>query len=127
MYTISDNTSHLLVEFEDDFNCHDLHMIFHQEILARGCSCMDIIFLVGRHHALIGMGELLSIVDDFGRLCHACANKRKTAVVVDQGLTESIMKLMADGIDRQHPIKSRIFHTMDEAQAWLGIADSMVA
>jgi hypothetical protein len=47
--------------------------------------------------------------------------------VVDQGLTESIMKLMADGIDRQHPIKSRVFHFLDEAEAWLGITESMVA
>ena len=101
MYRILRNDGCLLVEFEEDFNCHDLRMIFHQEILAKGCSCMDIILLVGRHHARISMGELLSVVDDFGRLCQACANKRKTAVVVDQGLTESIMKLMTDGIDRQ--------------------------
>jgi hypothetical protein len=126
MYRISRNDCRLLVEFEDDFNYHDLRMIFQQEILAKGCSCMDIILLVGRHHALIGMGELLSVVDDFGRLCQACANKRKTAVVVDQGLTESIMKLMADGIDQQHPIKSRVFHDLDEAKAWLEVTESKV-
>ena len=127
MYKITTHENHLLVTIKEDFSYNAIKAILHHEAGLPEYAGMNDIWLVGQHHALISLGDLETVVADFVRMCPANATRQKTAIVVDPGLTESIMRIWARGVDRQLQFECRVFHTMDEAEAWLGVAESKVA
>jgi hypothetical protein len=52
---------------------------------------------------------------------------KKTAIVVEPGLTQAIMKLLADGLRNQLSIDCRTFNRLEDALEWIGPAQSKVA
>ena len=127
MYKVTNNEDYLVVRFKANFTCNDLRIIIRHELLVPECAHMNDIWLIGKHHAQISMGELLSIIDDFKHLHPKHAEGKKTAIVVEQGLTEAIMQLLANGLKNQLPFECRLFHKLEEAEAWMGVAETKVA
>jgi hypothetical protein len=122
MYTISIHKKHMVVKFEDNFGYEAIRAILHHQTRMPEYIRMHDIWLIGKHHSLISLGELLSIVDDFTCLCPTSVERKKIALVVDQGLTESIVQLLAQGVNRKHRFECRVINTLYEAEAWLGVA-----
>jgi len=127
MYKIHELESHLRVELKDDFCFGTIRTIIHNVTSLPLYASMDDIWLIGKHHALISLGDIEELVADFRCQCSRSATRKKTAVVVDEGLTESIVQLWTEGVDKQLPFECSMFHTLAEAEAWLGMADSTVA
>ena len=82
---------------------------------------MNDIWWVGRHRALVTLGDLETMVADLRERCPRDATRKKTAIVVDQGLTEAILKLWVKAAGNRIPFKLWVFHTLEEAEAWLCI------
>jgi hypothetical protein len=116
-----------MVRFKENFSYHDLKLIIHHDLFVPEGTDLHNIWLIGKHHAQIRMGELLSIVDDFKFSQSFHVKDKKTAIVVEQGLTEAIMQLLADGLQKELSYKCRVFHTLEKAQEWLGLKTSKVA
>ena len=127
MYKIHELESHLRVELEDDFCFGTIRTIIHNVTSLSLYTSMDDIWLIGKHHASISLGDIEELVDDFRCLCSRSATRKKTAVVVDEGLTESMVQLWVEGVDKQLPFECSMFHTLAEAEEWLGVAASKVA
>jgi hypothetical protein len=115
------------VEFNKDVDFKTLRLVVREKIFHAEYAGMDDIWLIGKHRAYISLAELQAIVDDIMRLCPEKTQRRKTAIVVDQGLTEAIFKLLSKGIERLFPFECRVFNTLEEAEEWLGVAKSKVA
>ena len=127
MYEIRKNDSHLLVEFQGDFNYPMIQTIIRHETMMKEYPDTNDIWLVGKHHADIRLGELETMVREFHCLCPTDATRTKTAVVVNEGLTGAIFELWVKGIQKRVAFDIRIFHTLDEAQSWMGVVVDQVA
>jgi hypothetical protein len=127
MYNIEKNHDHLLVEFQEDFNYPMVQTIIHHETMLKEYPDTNDIWLIGKHRADIRLGELEKMVREFHCLCPTDATRTKTAIVVDEGLTGAILELWVNGLKKRVAFDIEIFHALDEAQAWLGVAESMVA
>ena len=86
MYKIHTFENHLLVKFEDDFDYNAIRAVIHHETLLAEYERMDDIWLIGKYHALISLGDLESMVSEFRCRCPKSATREKTAIVVDPGL-----------------------------------------
>jgi hypothetical protein len=127
MYTISTYENHIQVNFEADFTNQSIKTIIHHETTMPEYSWMNDIWLIGKHRSLIAMDDLESMASDFNCMCPKGASRKKTAVVVEQGLTEAIVLLWIKTLESKVPFELQVFHTLKEAEAWLGIPDSKVA
>jgi hypothetical protein len=127
MYEIRKEKNHLLVEFQEDFNFPMIKTIIHHETMLKEYPETNDIWLVGNHRADIRLGELETMVREFHCLCPVDSTRTKTAVVVDEGLTGAILELWVNALQKRVTFDIKIFHALDEAQAWLGVAESMVA
>ena len=127
MYEIRKNDSHLLVEFQGDFNYPMIQTIIRHETMMKEYPNTNDIWLVGKHHADIRLGELETMVREFHCLCPTDATRTKTAVVVNEGLTGAIFELWVKGIQKRVAFDIRIFTALDEAEAWMGVAVDQVA
>ncbi len=119
MYTFQKNSDHMLVKFENDFDCAELTKLIQLATADREYPDTNDIWLVGPHHAVMSMGDLISIMDSFCSCCPQNCNQRRTAFVADHGTTEGFLGLMAKGMGRKLPFECRLFHTLAEAQEWL--------
>lgn len=115
------------VTFEDDFTYSTIRTIIRHETLLPQYTRMDDVWLIGKHQALITLGDLETMVADFKCMCPRNASRKKTAIVVDQGLTEAIVLLWIKQSEARMPFTCRVFHTLQEAESWLGVAESKVA
>jgi hypothetical protein len=127
MYEIRKYDSHLRVEFKDDFDYSMVKTIIHHETMLKEYPDTNDIWLVGKHHADIRLGELETMVKDFHCRCPRGATRTKTAVVVNEGLTGAILELWVNALQKRVAFDIRIFHTLDEAEGWLGVAAEKVA
>jgi len=127
MYTISTNGNHIQVNFEADFTDQSLKAIIHHETTMPEYLRMNDIWLIGKHRSLIAMDDLESMASDFNCMCPQDASRKKTAIVVEPGLTEAIILLWIRALESKVPFELRVFHTLKEAEAWLGITESKVA
>jgi hypothetical protein len=127
MYEIRKERDHLRVEFQEDFNYPMIKTIIHHETMLKEYPDTNDIWLVGKHRADIRLGELETMVREFHCLCPADATRTKTAIVVDEGLTGAILEIWVNALQKRVTFDIKIFHTLDEAQEWLGVAESMVA
>jgi hypothetical protein len=127
MYKISTFKNHMLVEFEDNFDCNAIRAALHHQTRMPEYARMHDIWLIKKHHSRVRLGELLSIVDDFTCLCPNNAEKKKIAIVVNQGATEATVRLLAKGVNRLLRFECSIFQTLEEAEASLGVAAAEVA
>ena len=127
MYTIHKNTDHLLIEFLEDFDYQMIRVLIHHVTRLREYPCTNDIWLIGAHHADIRLGELESMVRDFQCHCPRDTTRSKTAVVCEQGLTQSVIELWITATRKRVAFEIRLFRTLEEAQAWLGVAEDQVA
>jgi hypothetical protein len=127
MYKITTHENHMLVKFNEDFTCSTIRTIIRHETLLPQYTRMNDIWLIGKYHALVTLDHLESMAADFKCLCPRNASRKKTAIVVNEGLTEAIILLWVKQPESRIPFELRVFHTLAEAKEWLGIAESKVA
>jgi len=127
MYKIEANEDHLLVKFEGEFDFPIIQTIIRHETTLRQYPHTTDIWLIGKHHADIRLGELEKMVREFQCLCPTDATRTKTAVVVNEGLTGALLELWVNALQKRVAFDIRIFHTLDEAEDWLGVAEEKVA
>jgi hypothetical protein len=127
MYCINKHADHLRVEFQDDFNYNLIKTIIRHETMMLEYPYTNDIWLVGTHRADIRLGELQTMVNDFHCHCPSDSTRTKTAIVADPGLTQAILELWVNGVKNTVKFELRIFDHLEEAEEWLGIAQSKVA
>ena len=127
MYKIHKNPNHLLVEFEANFNYTVIQTVIHHLTAMKEYPHMDDIWLVGSHHADIRLGEVETMVRDFQCHCPRDATRTKTAVVCEQGLTQAVIELWMDAAKKRVAFDMQMFRTLEDAEAWLGVAKEQVA
>ena len=127
MYEIRKQRGHLLVEFLDNFDYPMIQTIIRHETMLKEYPDTNDIWLIGKHHANIRLGELEMMVQEFHCLCPTDAARTKTAVVVNQGLTGAILELWVNALQKRVAFDIKIFHALDEAKAWLVATESRVA
>jgi hypothetical protein len=127
MYEIKKSDSHLLVEFQGNFDYSMIQTIIRHTTMMKEYPHTNDIWLIGNHNADIRLGELETMVRDFHCSCPTDATRTKTAVVVDEGLTGTIFELWVKGIQKRVTFEIRIFQTLKEAEGWLNTADEKVA
>jgi hypothetical protein len=127
VYGIRKHDSHLVVEFEGDFDLPMVQTIIHHVTLMPEYVRMNDIWFIGNHHSRISLCDLETLATEFRCMCPGKATREKTAIVVEQGLTEAILELWMGTARTRVPFEMKIFHTLQEAEAWLGVAESKVA
>ena len=120
MYKIEKNTDHLLVRFRKDFGYNEIRAIMHHVTMLQEYPETNDIWLIGAHHALISFGDLETLTNDVNRMYPCNARHHKTAIVVDPGLTEAIALLWVKGSTHRVPFASHVFHTLSDAEEWVG-------
>ena len=127
MYKIENNDDYLLVMFEDDFDYNTVNVIIHHVMMMKEYPCTNDLWMIGKHHAHIRLGELETMVREFHCLCPLDSTRTKTAIVAEQGLTQSILELWVHAVRKKVSFNLKIFHTLEEAEEWLGAVESRVA
>lgn len=127
MYTIEKNTEYLLVKFDEDFDANAIRAIIHHVTLMKEYPSTDDIWMIGKYHAHIRLGELEAMVHDFHCHCPRDSTRTKTAIVAEQGLTQAILELWMNAVKKKVSFDLRIFHALEDAEAWLGVARTQVA
>lgn len=127
MYEIRKNNNHLRVEFKDDFDYPVIKAIIRHETMMKEYPDTNDIWLIGKHHANIRLSELDTMVQDFHCLCPTDSTRSKTAVVVNEGLTGAVLELWVNALKKRVAFEIQLFHTLDEAEDWLGLAKEQVA
>lgn len=127
MYHITKTNESLLVEIEADFDYGTIKQITYNETVMSEAGRLNDIWLFGKHRAQLRLGDIQLLVDDFKRLYARPSDTKKIAMVVQQGLTEAIIQLLASGIRRCASVSCCVFHTVDEARQWVQAKNSQVA
>jgi hypothetical protein len=127
MFMIKKDEACLLVELRGDFDYSTVKQILYNETMTAEFGRMNDIWMIGNHHARLRLGDIQLLVDDFTRLFPRTVKCKKTAMVVAPGLTEAIIRLLANGIERSLMVSCRVFHTADDARQWLLAQNSQVA
>ena len=127
MYRISRNEDYLMVKFIDDFDYPVIRAAMHHETMLREYADTNDIWIIGRYRADICLGEIDLMVREFACRCPRDARRTKTAIVVDEGITGSIVALWANGLRKRVAFEIKIFPTLDKAQCWLNVNEAQVA
>lgn len=127
MYNIAKNNGYLQVKFIDDFDYPMIQTAIHHETMMREYADTNDIWFIGKYHAHIRLGEIDLMVKEFQCRCPRDAERTKTAVVVDDGLSGSIIELFVKGLKTRVAFEIEIFRTLDEAKEWLGVSKARVA
>ena len=127
MYKIENNDDYLLVMFEDDFDYNTVNVIIHHVMMMKEYPCTNDLWMIGKHHAHIKLGELEAMVREFHCHCPRDATRTKTAIVAEQGLTQAILELWVSAVRKKVSFDLQVFHTLEDAEEWLGTAESKVA
>jgi len=127
MYSIRRNRDHLLVEFTANFDYGTMKAVLHHVTMLKEYPETDDIWLIGQHRSSIRLQEVGDLVQDFSCRCPYDMTRKKTAIVVDQGLTFAVLSLWVSAVQQKVPFEIRLFETLDEAHAWIGSEKSAVA
>ena len=127
MYKIENKDGYLLVTFEEDFDYNTISVIIHHVTMMQEYPHTNDLWMIGKHHARIRLGELESMVREFHCHCPRDATRTKTAIVAQQGLTQAILELWVNAVRKKVSFELQIFNTLEEAEEWLGTAVSKVA
>ncbi len=127
MYKIENNGGYLLVKFEEDFDYNTVSVIIRHVTMMKEYPSTNDLWMVGKHRAHIRLGELESMVREFHCHCPQDATRTKTAIVAKQGLTQSILELWVNAVRKKVSFDLQIFHALEEAEEWLGVAEPKVA
>ena len=123
MYSISRNDGYLMVKFIDDIDFPMILAAIHHETMLGDYADTNDIWLIGKYRVAIQLGEIDMLTSEFQCRCPRDATRTKTAVVVDAGLTGSIVELWVNSIQKIVPFEIGIFRTLDEAKSWLGVLE----
>ena len=127
MYKIETLANHMLVEFEDNFGYNAIRAVLQHQTQMPEYNRLHDIWMIGKHHSRVRLGELLSIVDDFTCLCPSNADRKKIAIVVNRGATEATIRLLAKGVNRLLRFECCVFHSLNEAEEWLEVTVAEIA
>jgi hypothetical protein len=127
MHTISDKTTHQLVEFNDGFDSREIMELIHHEAFIGDEPKKNSIWHIGKHTSRLHMGELPIIVDHAAQLPLKHMKDRKTAIVTEHSSTRTTMQMLADGLQHRLPVRCRTFKTIEEAHRWLDYVNSQTA
>ncbi len=126
MYKIQKHEGYLQVNFEEDFDFRGVQAIIHHVTSIKEYPDTNDIWLIGHHRADIRLGELETMMREFHCRCPRDATRTKTAIVVDSGLTESVIELWVAATKKNVSFDMRIFETLEEARMWLGLSELQV-
>lgn len=127
MYRIEQNGGYLRVKFEKDFDCKDVQTIIRHVTSIKAYPHTNDIWIIGKHHADIRLGELEMMMTEFHCRCSKDATRTKTAVVVEPGVTASIIELWVSATNKRVQFEMRLFHSLSEAEMWLEEAEEALA
>jgi len=127
MYEIVNSDETVKIQFKDNFDYSVLKTALQHVGLKSACAQLNDMWFIGKHHAQICLGELLALVDDFKHLYTEVKVDKRTAFVVEHELTTSRFHLLVEGLNRVLEHECRLFSTSQEAEEWLGAAQSSVA
>jgi hypothetical protein len=123
MYSITEEDGYLLVKFEDDFDYAIVRTIIHHVTKKKEYPCTNDIWMIGKYHARIRLGEVETMVQDFHCQCPSDATRTKTAIVAEREGTQTILELWVHSVKKRVPFDLKIFYCLEEAKEWLGVAD----
>jgi hypothetical protein len=127
MYKIEKNDDYLMVRFSEDFDANTIRAVIHNETMMKEFSYTNDIWMIGKCHAQIRLGELETMVRDFHCQCPRESTRTKTAVVAERGLTQAILELWVNAVRKKVPFEIKLFHNLKEAKDWLEVSKSLVA
>jgi hypothetical protein len=127
MYRIHKHSDHLLVKFDEDFDLNTIEAIIRDATRLPEYAYTNDIWLIGNHRSLLSLEELESMAANFKCMCPEGASRNKTAIVVEEGLTEAIVRLWIRELTAKVPFEMDIFHTLAEARNWIGVAEEKMA
>lgn len=119
MYSIQEYEDCLKVGFTGDFDCSTVQTIIHHETSMPRYRSTNDIWVIGSHRARIRLGEIETMVREFHCRCTRAGNRSKTAIVVDEGFTHSIIELWVSAVLKKVSFEIRIFNTLEDAEEWL--------
>ncbi len=124
MYEIKKVKGTLRINFKRDFGLHAFRRAIHRITMMEEYPHTNDIWVIGKHHAHIKLNELETMAKEF--LCHCPHNatRTKSAIVIEREMTLSIFKVWMNAVQKKVSFDLRIFHSLEEAEAWLGIAES---
>ncbi len=127
MYKISIEKECLLVQFNANFDYSTIKQVMYKEMTLPDFPRKNDLWLIGEHRADLRLGDIQKLVDDFSRLYPRNMGAKKTAIVVQAGLTAAILELLAKGMESRFPISCRIFASRKAAEEWLGASSRKIA
>lgn len=127
MYRISRNDEYLMVKFIEDIDFSMIQAAIHHETMLKEYADTNDIWLIGKNRAAIHLDEIETLANEFQCRCPRDATRTRTAVVVDAGLTGSIIELWVSSIQKKVAFDIEIFRTLNEAKTWLGIHEASFA
>jgi len=127
MYDIVRNDEYLIVKFLEDFDYPMIHSAIHHETMLGEYADTNDIWLIGDKRAQIHLGEIELLVREFECRCPRSATRSKTAIVVDEGLTGSILELLVNGLKKKVAFEIAIFRTVEDAREWLEVSEASAA
>ena len=127
MYSISHNEEYLMVKFIDDIDFPMILAAIHHETMLGDYADTNDIWLIGKYRVAIQLSEIELLANELQCRCPRDAARTKTAVVVEAGLTGSIIELWVSSIQKKVPFEIGIFRTLNEAKSWLGIHETSFA
>ena len=119
MYSIQEYGDCLRVGFNGDFDCSTVQTIIHHETALPEYRSTNDIWVIGSHRARIRLGEIETMVREFHCRCTRDGDRTKTAIVVDEGFTHSIIELWVSALLKKVPFEIRIFNELEDAEVWL--------
>ena len=119
MYSIQEYDDCLKVGFNADFDCSTVQTIIHHETALPQYRSTNDIWIIGSHRARIRLGEIETMVREFHCRCTRNSNRTRTAIVVDEGFTHSIIELWVKAVLKKVSFEIRIFNVLEDAELWL--------
>lgn len=121
MYKIEKNDDHLRVNFQEDFDYETIRSIIHHVTMLKEYPHTNDLWMIGKHHGHIRLHELETMVKEFHCRCPHNATRTKTAVVAERRLTRSILELWINAAKKRVSFDLQLFHSQEDAKAWLGL------
>ncbi|HEY5654131.1 MAG TPA: hypothetical protein VIR63_07180 [Pontiella sp.] len=122
MYDIEKKHNHLRVNFSEDFDYETIKRVIHHLTMIREYPHTNDLWIIGKHHAHIRLSELETMVKEFHCRCPKDATRTKTAVVAERSMTRSVLELWVNAVKKRVNFDLEVFHSLEEAESWLGVS-----
>ncbi|MBN2161916.1 MAG: hypothetical protein JXR25_09710 [Pontiellaceae bacterium] len=122
MYRIDKCKEYLLVRFHEDFDYHCVQTIIQHLTSIKEYPFTNDLWLIGSRRADIHLRDIDEMVSEFHCNCPVGAGRSKTAIVVDSGMTESVMRIWISAVRKRVAFDIRMFKSLPDACSWLDVA-----